>query len=130
MKREEDALHKKFAALIRDYESKGKLHCAWWSYDSSGEKRPSKKLPNGKSYSPTGALLKAKGLRPGKSDYEFKVVKNTIAYHVYIEFKTEKGTQGPNQKLFEESCYAVNEFYYIARDVNAGLKILEYHDII
>jgi hypothetical protein len=116
----EDQLHKQFAALIKKYEKMGKLNCSFWSYDASGENRTLQ----------TGALLKAKGLRPGKSDYEFKIVKSGIAYHIYIEFKTETGKQSPNQKLFEESCRAVNESYHIARSVQDGLKILEEEGII
>lgn len=111
---QEDQLHKKFANTVRGYESFGKLKCQWWSYDASGENR---KLE-------TGALLKAKGLRPGKSDYEFKIIKKTVAHYVYIEFKTEKGKQSESQKAFEETCTASNEAYYIARSVQEGIDIL------
>jgi hypothetical protein len=63
---QEDRTHKSFASIIRRYEVLGLLNCPWWSYDASGEYRNVK----------TGALLKAKGLRPGKADYEFKTIRN------------------------------------------------------
>jgi len=117
---QEDKLHKKFGALMKRYSSLNQLNSVWYSYDASGENRDLG----------TGALLKAKGLRPGKSDYEFKIVNNSIAEHIYIEFKTEKGKQSDSQKAFEETCYASNEHYYIARSVPQALEILTKHKII
>lgn len=117
---QEDLMHKQFGGLMKQYEFLNQLNCSFWSYDSSGENRNQA----------TGALLKAKGLRPGKSDYEFKICKDGIAHHVYIEFKTEKGKQSDNQKLFEESCSASNEHYYIARSIPDAINILEDHNII
>ena len=46
----EDKIHKDFAAMIRQYELYKKLNCAFWSYDSTGEKRTAM----------TASLLKAK----------------------------------------------------------------------
>lgn len=116
----EDALHKKFAALLRGYESLNLLKATWWSYDASGENRTIK----------TGSLLKAKGLNPGKSDYEFKYIKEGITHLLYLEFKTLKGKQSSNQIKFEALCIGSNEDYYIVRSVDEALKILEKHGII
>lgn len=117
---QEDLMHKQFGGLMKRYDGLNQLNCQWFSYDASGEYRNEK----------TGALLKAKGLNPGKSDYEFKVCQDDIAHHIYIEFKTEKGKQSENQKLFEQTCNASNEHYYIARSVPQALDILTKHNII
>jgi hypothetical protein len=116
----EDTIHKAFAQIVRGYESIRKLNCSFWSYDASGEYRKAV----------TGGLLKAKGLKPGQSDYLFKTIRNGIAHHIYIEFKTEKGKQSPNQKLFEQSCIAENEKYYIARSAHEGVELLIHEKII
>jgi hypothetical protein len=117
---QEDIMQKQFGTLIKRYEGLRKLNCSWWSYDSSGEYRTLK----------TGALLKAKGLRPGKSDYEFKYTKDNISHHVYIEFKTEKGKQSDNQKAFEKTCDADNEHYYIVRSIVEAMNVLSTHNIL
>ncbi len=117
---EEDLMHKTFGGLLKVYEGMGKLNCQHYSYDASGEKRDLK----------TGALLKAKGLKPGAADYSFKMIKDNIAHYTYIEFKTQKGKQSDNQKLFEKGCCADNEDYYIVRSVNEAITILEEKRII
>jgi hypothetical protein len=117
---EEDRSHKSFASLVRGYETIGKLNSPWWSYDASGEYRNAK----------TGALLKAKGLRPGKADFEFKTIRNNITHHIYLEFKTKIGRQSPNQKLFENTCFAENEKYFLVRSVQEAINILINENII
>lgn len=117
---EEDLMHKYFGALIKKYELMGLLECAFWSYDASGENRNQK----------TGALLKSKGLRPGQSDYFFKAIKKTIAHYIHIEFKTKSGKLSVNQKLFRDTCSAVNEFYYVCRSVQEAIEILIKHGVI
>lgn len=111
----EGLMHKQFAGIIRQYEGYGKLKCEWWSYDSAGEKRSLM----------TGALLKAKGLKPGKSDYEFKQIRGNIAHHLYIEFKFGKGKQSDNQIAFEKTCKASNEKYYVVYSVEEAIDILK-----
>lgn len=117
---EECRIHKAFATIVKGYDAYKQLDCSWFSYDASGEKRDLI----------TGALLKAKGLKPGSPDYSFKVIRKNIAHYIYIEFKTPKGKQSPNQKLFEKSCVGVNEKYYIARSVQEGLDILRHERIL
>jgi len=117
----EDYFHKNLASIIKGYESYGKLNCSWWSYDASGENRALK----------TGQLLKAKGLRPGKADYEFRKLKGEIMYHIYLECKTETGKQSSSQKEFEETCKeSMNDKYYIARSMEDAMSILEKEGII
>lgn len=121
----EGKLHKDFANLVRQYEGYKKLNCIRWSYDASGEKRSAI----------TGSLLKAKGLRTGKPDYEFifkGCINNLpIACYLYIEFKFGQGKQSESQKVFEES---VKEFlnikYYIAYSVEEAINILIDNGII
>jgi len=117
----EGLIHKKFASLIYKYETYNKLNCEWWSYDASGEKRNAI----------TGSLLKSKGLKSGKADYEFIMIKNNIAYYIYIEFKKPKtensvaGKQSKSQKEFEivfENVANVN--YYVCYSVQDAIDIL------
>ena len=113
-------MHKEFARTLRRYEGYNKLNCVFWSYDSSGENRNAI----------TGALLKAKGLRPGQADYCFKFIRHQIAHYIHIEFKTPTNSQSPHQILFEATCTAANDKYYIARSVKDALDILEREKII
>ena len=117
----EDIMHKQFGILMLQYEGFNLMDCEWFSYDASGEKRSLI----------TGALLKAKGLRPGKSDYEFRQLRDDIMYHIYIEFKVPKGKQSPNQKAFEKTCAkAKNNIYYLAYSVEEAVKILQQEKIL
>lgn len=111
----EDIMHKSFAHLIRQYEQYGQLNCSWWSYDASGENRTEQ----------TGSLLKAKGLKPGKSDFEFvRQDEDGFAYYYYLEFKTQTGKQSDNQKIFESKCIGKNQKYFLPRSIEQGIKIL------
>jgi len=133
----EGIIQKNFAALVRQYEGYKILDCAWWSYDSSGEARNAV----------TASLLKAKGLRGGKSDFEF--IKNKICgrksdnspiyetHFIFIEFKKPKtatsaaGKQSESQKEFEDVFKdSVNCRYYMAYSVEEGIKILEKENIL
>ena len=111
----EDIAHKRIANQLRGYEAWGLLKCRWWSYDASGENRAQK----------TGALLKAKGLKSGKSDYEFRVNKKGVMHHIYIEIKIAKNDeagkkkQQDNQKEFESTCDEVdNNRYYLVSGID------------
>ena len=117
---QEDLMHKNFSSMIKLYQGMGKLNCHHWSYDASGENRNAK----------TGALLKAKGLNPGMSDYHFKYVKDNIAHYLYLEFKTKKGKQSENQKKFEQTCIANNEDYHIVRSVQEAIDTLVKYKIV
>lgn len=117
----EDAMHKQIGLLLSQYEGFGLMDCEWWSYDASGEKRTAT----------TGSLLKSKGLRPGKSDYEFRQLRGDIMHHIYIEMKIPGGKQSANQKAFEKTCKgASNNRYYIAYSGDGLVKILEKEGVI
>ena len=57
----EDILHKNFASAIKQRQVLGLMKDILWTYNASGERRTAI----------TGALLKAKGLSRGWSDYIF-----------------------------------------------------------
>ena len=119
---EEDRMHINFGLIIQKYETYKKLDCVFWSYVASGEYRK----PT------TAAMLKKKGLKAGQADYFFiKRDKNLIDHLIWIEFKTQKGTQQENQKEFEKVFeVAKNSQYYLARSVEEGLKILEQEGVL
>lgn len=98
----EDIAHKSIANQLRRYEAFKLLKCVWWSYDASGELRSKA----------TGSLLKSKGLRPGKSDYEFRVNKNGVMHHIYIEIKIKPNPQLDSQKIFQKTCENINNNQY------------------
>lgn len=116
----EDLMHKDFKKLIERYEFFKKLNCSRWSYDASGEYRNEQ----------TGALLKSKGLKPGKADYEFITIRNNIAHYIYLEFKTKTGKQSENQKIFEASCTAENQRYHIVRSNQEAIEKLIIENVI
>lgn len=124
----EGQIHKDFSKLMQQYELYDQLLASWWSYDASGEKRNAI----------TGALLKAKGLKSGKPDYEFIMIKPDflakdcfIAHYLYLEFKKPKtslspaGKQSDNQKKFESIFKKVaNVNYYVCYSVKEAIEIL------
>lgn len=130
----EDIMHKQFGGLMRQYEGYGKLNCAYWSYDASGEARTKT----------TASLLKSKGLNGGKGDYFFikqqKALiipgKNAIDHFIWLEFKkpkttTAKGKQSDSQKEFESKFKdSINSRYYLVYSVQEAIKILEREGIL
>lgn len=118
---QEDIMHKNFAGVIRKYEGYKQLNAVWFSYDASGESRS--KI--------TGGLLKSKGLRSGKADFEFRTLRGDIMHHIYLEFKAGKNKQQANQKEFEETCKgSINNRYYVAYSIEAAINILIKEDIL
>jgi hypothetical protein len=51
-------------------------------------------------------------------------------HYIYLEFKTPTGKQSPNQKLFEQTCFAENEKYYLVRSTQEAINILVNEKII
>lgn len=122
---QEGKMHKDFANIIKQYEGYKQLNCIRWSYDASGERRTAI----------TGALLKAKGLKGGKPDYEFigkgYINKIPVACYLYLEFKFGKGKQSENQKEFQKSIKGLNNVaYYVVYTIEEAIKILIDHGII
>ena len=117
----EDIIHKNFAGLMKQYEGYKQLNAVWWSYDASGESRSKT----------TGGLLKSKGLRPGKSDFEVRTLRGDIMHHIYLEFKAGKNKQQVNQKDFEFTCEgSINNRYYVVYSVEEAVGVLEKEGII
>lgn len=111
----EDLQHKQFANTIKHYKALNKLNCCFWSYSPSGEKRNAI----------TGSLLKAKGLTKGIPDFEFRLLKDKIMQHIYIEFKYGKNKQSPEQVYFQKTCdESINDNYYLAYSVDDAINIL------
>jgi hypothetical protein len=113
----EGKMHKDFAKIIRQYEGYKRLNCLRWSYDASGEKRSVM----------TGSLLKAKGLKSGKADYEFiKKLSDNIAHYLYLEFKFGKGKQSDSQKEFEALFKDFsNVKYCVVYSIQEAIEILK-----
>ena len=117
----EGQIHKDFASLVKKYEFYKKLDCIFWSYNASGEKRTLT----------TGALLKAKGLKTGIPDYEFRFARDKILHSLFIEFKYGKGKQAESQIDFQNKMIGFsNSYYEIARSVQDGISILEKYKLI
>ncbi len=117
----EGQIHKEFATLVKKYEFHKKLDCIFWSYNASGEKRTMI----------TGALLKAKGLKTGIPDYEFRFARDKILHSLFIEFKYGKGKQAESQIDFQNKIEIFDNAYYeIARSVEEGIKILQKYKLI
>ena len=132
----EDIIHKKFAAVVRQYEVYNQLKCSFWTYTPFGEFR--KKT--------TAFLLAAKGTKAGVADYLF--IKRKLSgikpdgsdlfdlHYIWIEFKKPKtetaaGKQNDSQKAFEAIFKdSLNSRYYIAYSVEEGIKILQKEGIL
>lgn len=111
----EDKMHLNFGQIVTKYEKFKALNCLSWSYQAGGENRNLQ----------TGAMLKKKGLKRGTPDYLFIRCDGDDCCFIWIEFKTQKGTQSKEQKEFEEICSKTNNMrYYIARSIEDGINIL------
>ena len=70
---------------------------------------------NGSTFSPQGLRDKARGIRPGVADMLLSVPSGE--YHgLYIEFKTTKGVQSDEQKIFQAKVEHFGYCYTIIRD--------------
>lgn len=68
-----------------------------------------------------GAIMKAKGVVSGVSDYVINW--NTKVY--YIEFKTDSGKQSENQEKHQKQLEKHGFEYYIIRDFETFKKLIE-----
>lgn len=110
----EDVLHKNTAEVLTNYK-------IWFTYIPSGEKRSIM----------TGALLKAKGLRRGLPDFWVRYRVGFIMHHLYLEAKCAKNKQNPEQIAFQKSCEgSINEKYYVYRNLNELINILEKEGVV
>ena len=110
----EDILHKNTAEVLSKYK-------IWFTYIPSGEKRNIM----------TGALLKAKGLKRGLPDFWIRYKTSFTMHNLYLEAKCAKNKQSPEQIAFQKSCEgSVNEKYYVYRNLNELINILEKEGVI
>jgi hypothetical protein len=125
----EDLEHKALANYITSCESLNRVNpnLIWWTYNAGGEKRPSKiNKKTGQRYSPTGKLLKAKGLKKGFPDYMFFLLKGDISEIIFLEMKTEKGILSKMQLLFQQKVSNIRNIkHYVPRSAVEAIKILE-----
>lgn len=69
----------------------------------------------------TGAIDKATGLVPGVADMCFLV---PYARPIFLEFKTEKGRQSPNQKNWEAKVKEAGYMYFVIRSFDQFKQII------
>ena len=67
------------------------------------------------------ARLKAMGMVAGVSDMIY-IGSNGV---VFIEFKTDKGRQTPEQKAFEEQCERLGYEYHVVRSFDTFKTLIE-----
>lgn len=112
---------------MKHLESKLQIACVkWFRYQFPNALIFS--IPNGGGRNPTEAkILKAEGVLGGIADLQ--IIANGLTF--FIEMKTEKGRQNPNQKAFESKVKSLGFKYFICRSfeefqriVNTELKIL------
>jgi len=134
---EEKQLQMAFGRMLTMYEKAGKLspNLIKWSYIANGEQRPAKTLANGKRFSKTACDLKKKGVKRGMADYFFCVEQQfhgfRIAFDLWLEAKSEKGSLTTEQKEFKKNLDGIfNSKFYEFRTVEEGLDILRNEKIL
>lgn len=84
-------------------------------------------IPNaGKRSVTTAQRAKAEGLTKGIADV-FIPYPNHDLHGQYLEFKTPKGRQTPEQKQFQRWCEFANYGYTIVRSVDAAINVTRNH---
>ncbi len=79
----------------------------------------------------TGALLKAMGLRAGRADYLYlKPAYNGLFLPCWLEAKTAKGTQSPEQKKFQQDVEKAGHVYKIFRSLEEFQNLIQNQDAI
>lgn len=103
----------------------------WFDYQYAQYRLLLFAIPNGGYRSkPEAGVLKAEGVRPGVADMflakESAWVKEdvTVLNGLFIEFKTEKGKQCPEQKEFEVAVKAAGYGYEVVRDFDTFKKLI------
>jgi len=68
-----------------------------------------------------GSFLIGQGLRKGVADLTLMIPQGVV----YIEMKTPKGTQKPDQCKFQKECDKLNTPYHIARSLQDFQNIIK-----
>jgi hypothetical protein len=85
----------------------------WYDLQYATEKLRLFSIPNEGQRNPVnGARMKAMGRRKGAPDLVFMIEHGQV---VFIEFKTEKGRQSPEQKAFQQQADKQFIKYHIIR---------------
>ena len=118
----EDKLHKQIANYLFQLEMTKKFGSdGFFTYMPFGEKRSLK----------TGALLKAKGTKRGVPDFMVICRKGVYSEFLWVECKSSKGTQSPEQKEFEEKTKKqLNEDYIVVKSCEELASYFEKAGII
>ena len=71
-----------------------------------------------------GKRRKAMGYRPGSPDV--MILEPRGKFHgLFLEFKDSKGTQSPDQKIFESASLARGYLYEVVRNIQAAIDFTE-----
>lgn len=76
-----------------------------------------------------GAKLKRAGLRPGIADLIIGWRDLCRAYVLWIELKTKRGRQSPEQWSFEHLAASVGQMYHIAHSVQEVESLLQSYGV-
>jgi hypothetical protein len=94
----------------------------WYDLQYATERLRLFSIPNEGQRNPVnGARMKAMGRRKGAPDLVFMTDNGQVAF---IEFKTEKGRQSPEQKAFQEQAERQHIEYHVVRTFD------EFRDLI
>jgi hypothetical protein len=89
----------------------------------NGGSRFKVKNKRGEWYCPEGNKLKKMGAKSGVADI-FLMVPNRQFHGLWLEFKSEKGKQSPEQKEFEKTALSRGYQYKIAKSLDDAIKIV------
>jgi len=109
--KEEQRICVEFANEMRQRTLEGRLPYVW--FHVANEFLPSSRV----NYS-FESKLKQMGKMAGVPDYCFLGEKDSF----FIEFKTEKGKQTHNQKIFEKWCATNKTDYFLCRSAREGIE--------
>ncbi len=112
--KEEQKICVEFANHMRQLTLTGKFPYIWFHIANEF-------LPSARKNFSFDLKQKHMGKISGVSDYCFMSPKDSF----FIEFKTVKGKQTDNQKMFEEWCDTKKVPYYICRSAKEGIDLVE-----
>ena len=106
----EAAICIEFANKCRAFSRSGELKALWFTVPNEARRSIWQRT-----------ILRAMGLLPGAPDYVFIGRESSVC----LEFKTPKGVVSPAQKNVSKYCNTLDIPYFVVRNVNDALDILE-----
>lgn len=103
----EDQICKAFAAMVQMRVNTGELHHFDVIHVNNGER----------GNPVAGRRAKEMGQKRGAADY-------LVCGRHWLEAKTARGEQGPEQKEFEAYCKRIGARYHVFRDAEEGLRLV------